>query len=111
MKRFQSPYSVWSRNSQFECSLHLENSCSVIWKSPVIATQRPIIPKTTKNAAQGSNQIPPYEELTPSHQDELSSSDQEPDPEITSQPHRQPQPVPSMFHALHRRPQDGLDCQ
>ena len=55
------------------------------------------MPKTTKSSAQGSNQTPPPEELTPSSQDELLSSDQEPDPEITFQPHRQPQPVPSMF--------------
>ena len=79
------------------CSLPLETSCSVIWKSPVIEIQRPIMPKTTKSSSWGSNQTPLPEESTSNSQDELSSSDQEPDPEITFQPHRQSQPVPSMF--------------
>ena len=97
MRRFQSLYSVWCSNCQPACSLPLENICSAIWKSPVIETQRPIMPRTTKSSTQGSNQTPPPEELTPSSQDELSSSDQDPDPEITFQPCQQPQPVPSMF--------------
>ena len=41
--------------------------------------------------------MPPPEELTPSSQEELSSSDQEPDPEVIFQSQRQLQPVPSMF--------------
>ena len=79
------------------CSLPLENSCSAIWKSPGIEIQRPIMLKATKSSAWGSNQMPPPEELTPRSQEELSSSDQELDPEVTFQPHRQSQPVPSMF--------------
>ena len=55
------------------------------------------MPKATKSSAQGTNQVPLSEELTPSHQEELSSSDQEPDPENSFQPHRWPQPVPSIF--------------
>ena len=55
------------------------------------------MPKITKSSAQGSNQTPSPEEVTPSSQDELSSSDQEPDPKITFLPHRQPQPVPGIF--------------
>ena len=55
------------------------------------------MPKPTKSSAQGATATSPPEELTPSSQEELSSSDQESDPEITFQPHRQPQPVPSMF--------------
>ena len=55
------------------------------------------MPKASKSSVYGSNQTPPPEETTPSSQDELSSLDQEPDPEITFQPQRQPQPVPSMF--------------
>ena len=35
--------------------------------------------------------------MTTSSADEHSSSDQEPDPEITVHPSRQPQPFPSMF--------------
>ena len=55
------------------------------------------MPKPTKSSAWGPTVTPPPEELTPSSEEELSSSDQEPDPEITFQPQRQPQPVPSMF--------------
>ena len=53
--------------------------------------------KATKSSAQGTNQVFLPEELNPSSQEELSSSDQEPDPEVSFQPRRQPQPVPSMF--------------
>ena len=55
------------------------------------------MPKPTKSSVWGATAMPPYEESTPSSQEELSSSDQEPDPEITFQHPRQPQPVPSMF--------------
>ena len=55
------------------------------------------MPKATKSSAWGSNPMPPPEELTPSSQEEPSSSNKEPDPEITFQPHRQPQSVPGMF--------------
>ena len=41
--------------------------------------------------------MPPPEELIQSSQEELSSSDQEPDQEVLFQHHRQLQPVPSMF--------------
>ena len=55
------------------------------------------MPKVTKSSAQGANQVPPPEELIQSSQEELSSSDQEPDQEVSFQHHRQLQPVPSMF--------------
>ena len=55
------------------------------------------MPKPTKSSAQEATGTPPPEELSPSSQEELSSSDQEPDPEITFQPHREPQPVLGMF--------------
>ena len=55
------------------------------------------MPKVTKSSAWGTNQMPPPEESAPSSQEELSSSDQEPDPEVKFQPLRQHQPVPSMF--------------
>ena len=74
-----------------------ENSCSANWKCPVIETQRPVMPKATKSSAWGANQVPPPEELIQSNQEELSSSDEEPDQEISFQHHRQMQPVPSMF--------------
>ena len=55
------------------------------------------MPKLNKSSAQGAIGIPPPEESTPSSQEELSSSDKESDPEITFQPHREPQPVVCIF--------------
>ena len=55
------------------------------------------MPKATKSSAWGATSEPIHKEMTTSSQDEHSSSDQEPDPEITFHPSRQPQPVPSMF--------------
>ena len=55
------------------------------------------MPKATKSSAWGATSEPTHEETTPSSQDEHSSSDQEPNPEITFHPSKQPQPVPSMF--------------
>ena len=55
------------------------------------------MPKATKSSAWGTIQMPPPEESSPCNQEELSISDQEPDPEFSFQPYRQPHPVPSMF--------------
>ena len=55
------------------------------------------MPKPTTNSAWGTTATSPSEESTPSSQEELSGSDQEPDPEITFQPPGQPQPIPGMF--------------
>ena len=65
------------------------------------------MPKSTKCSAKGTIPVPPLEDDLPSTQDELSSSEQEPDPEVSfllhiqSQPStshkRQPQPVPNMY--------------
>ena len=41
------------------------------------------MPKATKSSAKGNNQLPQPEEIVPSSQEELSSSDQEPDPEVS----------------------------
>ena len=70
------------------CSL--EVSCN-----PLV--QRPIIPKATKSSAQGNNQLPQSEENVQSSQEELSRSEQEPDPEFSFPQFRPPQQVPSMF--------------
>ena len=55
------------------------------------------MPKATKSSAWGANQVPSLEELVQSSQEELSSSDQEPDQEVSFQHHRQLQPVPGIF--------------
>ena len=44
------------------------------------------MPKATKSSALGAIPEQTHEEMTTSSQDEHSSSDQEPDPEITFQP-------------------------
>ena len=54
------------------------------------------MPKTTKSSAQGNNQLSLPEEMVPSSQEELSSSKQEPDPEVSFHQFRPPQPVPRM---------------
>ena len=55
------------------------------------------MPKATNTPAQGANQVPPPEELIQSSQEDLSTSNQESDQEVSFQHHRQIQPVPSMF--------------
>ena len=50
-----------------------------------------------KSSAWGAAEMPLPEKSTPSSQEELSSSDQEPDPEVTFPHPKQPQPVPSML--------------
>ena len=55
------------------------------------------MPKVTKSSAQGNNQLPLPEETVPSSEEELSSSDQEPDPEVSFDQFRPSQQVPNMF--------------
>ena len=55
------------------------------------------MPKATKSSAWGNNQVPLPEEMVPSSQEELSSSEQEPDPEVSFHQFRPPQLVSSMF--------------
>ena len=55
------------------------------------------MPKATKSSSKGNNQLPQPKEMVPSSQEELSSSEQEPDPEVSFPQFRPPQPVPSMF--------------
>ena len=55
------------------------------------------MPKATKSSVWGATVMPPLEESTPSSQDELPSSGQETDPEVTFEPHRLPHQVPSIF--------------
>ena len=65
------------------------------------------MPKSTKSSAQGSKPVTPPEEDMSSTQEELSSSEQEADPEVSFHPHhllqpstsqvRQPQPAARMY--------------
>ena len=55
------------------------------------------MPKVNMNSAHGHNSLSQADELVPSSQEELSSSEQEPDPEVSLYQFRPPQPVPSMF--------------
>ena len=62
----------------------------------------------------GTTHLFQVEEMVPSSQEELSSSEQEPDPEISFHQVRPPQPVPSMFMPCSKGPKmdwmvkDGL---
>ena len=53
--------------------------------------------KATKNSAHGNNHLSQADEMVPSSQEELSSSEQGPDPEVSYYQFRPPQPVPCMF--------------
>ena len=53
------------------------------------------MPKTTKSSAQGSRPVSPYEEDISNTQEELSSSEQEEDPEVSFHPCQLPQPSTS----------------
>ena len=72
------------------------------------------MPKATTSSAQGNNQVPLPEGTVPSGQEELSSSEQEPDQEVSFHHHIAPQPVPSMFMSyiegpkMDRTVNDGL---
>ena len=52
--------------------------------------------------------MPLPEEVVPSSQEELSSSEQEPDPEVSFLHYRAPEPVPSMFMPYTEGPK--MDC-
>ena len=47
------------------------------------------MPEAPKSSSQGANQVPPPGELVQSSLEELSSSEQEPNQEISFQHHRQ----------------------
>ena len=53
--------------------------------------------KATKNSAWENNQLLLPEEMVPSSEEELSCSEQEPDPDVSFHQVRPSQPVPSMF--------------
>ena len=55
------------------------------------------MPKTTKNSAQVEAQVSSQQDAYETSQEEITSSHQETDPEVTFIPLRQPQVVPSMF--------------
>ena len=75
-------------------SLHVACSMKPVivyfWKSSDHSKQRPRMPKATKSSAQGATPEPLPEEMHTSSQDEQSSCEQEPDPEITFHHPRQP---------------------
>ena len=56
----------------------------------------PIMPGTTKDSAHGKK-LSQDETEFPSSQEDVSSSDQEPDPEVSFHPPRAQQVIPNMF--------------
>ena len=59
------------------------------------------MPKATKSSAHVNNHLSQADEMVPSSPEELLSSEQEPDPEISFHQLRPPQPVPQHVHAIH----------
>ena len=55
------------------------------------------MPKTTRNSACGNNHLSQSDETVPSSQEELSCSDQEPDPEVSFHQFIPPKSVPCVF--------------
>ena len=55
------------------------------------------MPRTTTNSACGNNNLSQDETKVPSSQKDISSSDQEPDPEVSFHPSRAQQIIPNMF--------------
>ena len=59
------------------------------------------MPKITNSSAHGNNHLSQVDEnvdeMVPHGQEELWSSDQEPDPEVSFHQFRPPKPIPSMF--------------
>ena len=55
------------------------------------------MPKATKNSACGNSHLFQADETILSNQEESSSSEQKPDPEVSFYQFRLPQPVPCMF--------------
>ena len=55
------------------------------------------MPKATMRFAKGNNQLPQPEEMVPSSQEELSRSEQEPNPEFLFPQFRPPKPVSHIF--------------
>ena len=53
--------------------------------------------RTTKNSVHGNNNLFPDETKVPSSQEHISSSDQEPDPEVSFHPSRAQQEIPNIF--------------
>ena len=53
--------------------------------------------KTTKCSGHQNKHLSQTDEIVPTSQEELSSSEQEPDPEVSFHQFRPPQPFPSMF--------------
>ena len=55
------------------------------------------MPRTSKNSVHGVDNFSPEETEMPSSKEELSSSDQETDPEVSFHPSRISQAIPNMF--------------
>ena len=53
--------------------------------------------RTTKNSVHGNNNLSKGETEVPSSQEHISSSEQEPDPEVSFLPSGAPQAIPNMF--------------
>ena len=55
------------------------------------------MPRTAKNSAHGNKNLPPEETEVPSSQEDISNSDQEPDPEVSFHPSQVQETIPNKF--------------
>ena len=60
--------------------------------------------KANKSSSWGTAKVPLPEDTVPNSQEELSSPEHEPDPEVSFHQFRPPQPVPSMLGLTLRTP-------
>ena len=66
------------------------------------------MPRTTMNSAHGKNNLYQNETDISSSQENISSSDQEPDPEVSFHPSRAQQVIPNMFMSYIEGPKMDL---
>ena len=66
------------------------------------------MPKAIRNSAHRNSYLSQADEMVPNSQEEFSSSEQEPDPEVSFQQVRPPQPFQSMFMPYIEGPK--MDC-
>ena len=70
------------------------------------------MPKANKSSAREEAQVSTQQEANETSQEELPSSDQESDSEVTFNPSRQQPPSGTKHvHAIYRRSKDGLDSE
>ena len=87
MEQYSNLPTAFPRNSVSVCIRNVLNS----------NIQSPTMPRTSKNSTHGNDHLSKEDTEVPSSQEELRSSDQESDPEVSFHLSRAPQAIPNMF--------------